>query len=130
MASSWGKPNAEHWQRGFAALSKFRAREGHCCPSRHYVEGNFQLGQWVSVQRYRKDFLPAERKRRLDAIGFVWDWRDDHWERNFAALLKFKGQKGHCCASTFTRTVISNLHGGLRRNAEKTMKCHRIGGSG
>jgi hypothetical protein len=79
MASSWGKPNAERWQRGFAALSKFRAREGHCCPSRHYVEGNFQLGQWVSVQRYRKDFLPAERKRRLDAIGFVWDWRDDHW---------------------------------------------------
>jgi hypothetical protein len=101
MASSWGKPNAERWQRGFAALSKFRAREGHCCPSRHYVEGNFQLGQWVSVQRYRKDFLPAERKRRLDAIGFVWDWRDDHWERNFAALLKFKRQKGHCCASTF-----------------------------
>ena len=62
------------WERGFAALRKFRAREGHCCPSRHHVEGKFKLGDWVSVQRYRKEFLPAERKRRLDAIGFVWDW--------------------------------------------------------
>jgi hypothetical protein len=24
------------------------------------------------VQRYRKDVLPIDRKRRLDAIGFVW----------------------------------------------------------
>ena len=98
MASSWGN---ERWEQGFAALSKFRARERHCCPSRHHVEGNFKLGQWVSVQRYRKDFLPAKRKRRLDALGFVWDWRDYHWERNFAALLKFKRQKGHFYVSTF-----------------------------
>jgi len=34
------------------ALSKFRRRESHCCPSRHHMEGNFKLGQWVSVQRY------------------------------------------------------------------------------
>jgi hypothetical protein len=54
------------WERGFAALRNFRAREGHCCPSRRHVEGGFNLGQWVSVQRYRKDVTPAERKRRLD----------------------------------------------------------------
>jgi hypothetical protein len=61
------------WERGFAALRKFRAREGHCCPSRRYVEGGFNLGQWVSVQRYHKGLLSTERKRRLDAIGFVWE---------------------------------------------------------
>jgi helicase associated protein len=91
------------WERGFAALRNFRAREGHCCPSRRHVEGGFELGQWVSVQRYRKDVLPLERKRRLDAIGFIWDWRDYLWERNFAALLKFKHRTGHCCVPTFHR---------------------------
>ena len=96
MASSWGKSNVERWERGFATLSKFRRREGHCCPSRWHAEGNFELGPWVSVQRYRKDLLPIERKRRLDAIGFIWDWRDHLWEQNFAALLTFKRREGHC----------------------------------
>jgi hypothetical protein len=96
VASSWGKSNVERWERGFATLSKFRRREGHCCPSRHHVEGGFRLGQWVSVQRYCKDLLAVERKRRLDAIGFVRDWLDLRWEQGFAALLKFKRRKGHC----------------------------------
>jgi Helicase associated domain len=91
-----GELRTLRWDRGFAALRKFRAREGHCCPSRRHVEGGFALGPWVSVQRYRKDLLSAERKRRLDAIGFVWDWRDDLWEQNFAALSKFKRREGHC----------------------------------
>jgi Helicase associated domain len=94
VASSSTKWQTERWESGFAALSKFRAREGHCCPLQPRVEGKFKLGKWVSVQRYRKEFLLPERKRRLDAIGFVWDWRDDLWEQNFAALLKFKRREG------------------------------------
>ena len=96
MQSSFSKSNTERWERGFAALSTFRAREGHCCPPRRYVEGKFKLGQWVSVQRYRKDFLPIERKQRLDTIGFVWDEFDDLWQQRFAALLKFRRYAGHC----------------------------------
>ena len=100
VASSRSKSNTEHWERGFTALSKFRRREGHCCPSQCHIDGDFKLGKWVSVQRYRKGLLPIERKRRLDAIGFVWDWRDHHWEQTFAALLKFKRRNGHCCVPT------------------------------
>jgi Helicase associated domain len=93
LASSWSIPNIERWETGVAALLKFRRREGHCCPERRHVEGNFKLGQWVSVQRYRKDFLPIERKRLLETIGFVWDCRDQ--------LLRFKRREGHCCVPTF-----------------------------
>ena len=103
MRSIWDKSNVERWEHAFAALSKFRAREGHCCPPRHHMEGGFKLGQWVSIQRYWKDFVPVERKRRLDAIGFVWDCRDQLWEQNFAALLKFKRREGHCCVPTYYR---------------------------
>jgi hypothetical protein len=115
------------WERGFAALRTFRAREGHCCPSRRHLEGGFNLGQWVSVQRYRKDLMPAERKRRLDKIGFVWDWRDNFWEQNFAALLKFKRRKGHCCVPTLHREGDLKL---LRRSAEIGTKCRPSGGRG
>lgn len=30
------------------------------------------------------------------ALGRDWDWRDHRWEQNFAALLNFKRQTGHC----------------------------------
>jgi len=102
VPTSSSKSNTERWERGFAALSKFRAREGHCCPERRHIEGGFKLGQWVSTQRYCQD-LPVERKRRLNAMGFVWDWRDQLWEQNFAALLKFKRREGHCCVPTHYR---------------------------
>jgi len=65
VASSFGKSNTERWERGFTALSKFRTREGHCCPSRRHVEGGYELGQWVSVQRYRKDVLPNRTQTSL-----------------------------------------------------------------
>ena len=90
------RSHTDRWEKGFAALSKFLAREGHCCPSRHHVEAKFKLGPWVAAQRYRKDLVPLKRKRRLDAIGFVWDWRDLLWDRGFTALLKFKQREGHC----------------------------------
>jgi len=94
-------PQDRLWERGLITLLNFKRREGHCCPSRHHVERNFELGQWVSVQRYRKDLLKVERKRRLDAIGFVWDWYDYRWERGFKALLKFKRREGHCRVPIF-----------------------------
>jgi helicase associated protein len=135
VASSFSKSNIERWERGFTALSKFRTREGHCCPSRRHVENGYELGQWVSVQRYRKDVLPIDRKRRLDAIGFVWDWRDDLWEQNFAALLKFKRRKGHCCVPTLHRESDLKLGWWVatqRRNwkemlAERRARLNKIG---
>jgi len=104
MPTGWYRANIDRWEKGFATLSKFRAREGHCLPSRYHVEGNFKLGQWVSVQRYHEDRVPAERKRRLDAIGFVWDWVNHRWEQGFTALLKFKRREGP--GRTLSRTDL------------------------
>ena len=101
MPTGWDKASIDRWEKGFAALRKFHARKGHCCPPRCYVEGKCKLGQWVSVQRYLQDRLPAERKRRLDAIGFVWDWIGHRWEQGFTALLKFKRREGHCHVPIF-----------------------------
>ena len=135
MVTSWSKSNTERWESGFAALAKFRAREGHCCPSQNHVERGFKLGQWVSVQRYRKDLVPVERKRRLDGIGFVWDWRDYLWEQYFAALLKFKRRKGHCCVPTFHKEgdlklgywVATQRRNKKEMSAERRKRLKKIG---
>jgi hypothetical protein len=102
------KTHKERWEQGLAALSKFRKRKRHCCPSRHHLEGKFKLGRWVNTQRYFKDDLSVERKKRLDRIGFVWNWREYLWERGFAALLKFKRREGHC------RVPIRHREGNFR----------------
>ena len=80
----------------FAALSKYKAREGHCRVPLRHVEGTVKLGQWVSEQRKQRDTMPAKRRQRLDEIGLVWDAPEHQWEEGFAALNKFKAREGHC----------------------------------
>jgi Helicase associated domain len=86
----------EAWNKGFAALQKFKKREGHCLVPRYHIEGAYRLGQWVSVQRYTQDSIGAKCKARLNKIGFVWSTRNLLWENGFAALERFKSREGHC----------------------------------
>ena len=89
-------PFESAWEAGFAELKKFEAREGHCRVPDDHVEGTHKLGVWVGTQRANKDTIPAERRQRLDAIGFVWDPLESVWEEGFAALEKFRVREGHC----------------------------------
>ena len=89
-------PREEAWEEGYAALTKFKAREGHCRVPALHTEGTFKLGGWVQVQRMTEETIPAERKQRLDEIGFVWDPHEIAWEEGFAALTIFKAHEGHC----------------------------------
>ena len=83
------------WEEGFATLTMFNAREGHCRVPQGHVEGTFKLGHWVTGQR-SKDTMPAERRKRLDDIGFVWVPLATRWEEGFAALTMFNAREGHC----------------------------------
>ena len=95
LGFSWD-PLAEQWEQNFAALQKFRKREGHCgVPESHQVD-RLKLGQWVRVQRSRKDRLTPDRLKRLNSLGFSWDPHAEQWEQNFAALKNFRKREGHC----------------------------------
>jgi hypothetical protein len=59
-------------ERGFAALLKFKRREGHCRVPIYYGEGKFKLGLWVSTQRRKKKVMSFKRRARLNRMGFVW----------------------------------------------------------
>ena len=118
---------ASDWDRGLAALERFRAREGHCRAPRGHVEGEFKLGSWIGRQRNAERTMPAERRQRLEAIGFEWDPLAVDWERGFAALEKFKAREGHC------RAPQGHVEGefklgswvGSQRNAERAMPSER-----
>ncbi len=90
-------PRELAWEKGFAALKQFKAREKHCRVPRRHQEGAFNLGTWVINQRNRRDALSVQRRRRLDAIGFAWTLLvRDAWEKGFAALKQFQSREGHC----------------------------------
>jgi hypothetical protein len=93
------------------------AREGHCVVPRFHVLGGYKFGQWVAEQRRREDTLSPERKKRLNAIGFIWDSNEHAWEKGFAELTKFKARIGHCRVPQFfvTRTYKLGLWVGDQR---------------
>jgi hypothetical protein len=86
------------WEDDFASLEVFAARESHCQVPIHHLEGHYRLGQWVSQQRRNENKLAPDRKRRLDALGFVWDPHDAKWMVGFASLKEFRARVGHCHA--------------------------------
>jgi Helicase associated domain len=48
-------PHESAWEEGFAALTTFKTREGHCRVPQLHIEGAFKLGAWVARQRATKD---------------------------------------------------------------------------
>jgi superfamily II DNA or RNA helicase len=89
-------PHADAWERGFAALEFFHGREGHCRVTDLHIEGDYRLGQWVRSQREKQVSMTAERRQRLDDLGFVWTPLANDWEQGFAALKEFYDREGHC----------------------------------
>jgi Helicase associated domain len=116
--SSTRSPHEIAWEKGFAALKQFKAREGHCRVPRGHQEGSFKLGTWVVNQRNRRDALSVERRRRLDGIRFVWALHGNPWENGFAALKEFNAREGHC--------LVPNDHKEGRFNLGKWVTRQRI----
>ncbi|MGI9142408.1 MAG: helicase associated domain-containing protein, partial [Fluviibacter sp.] len=74
LGFSWD-PIAEQWEEAFAALRKFRKREGHCRVPRSHLEDGVNLGGWVTKQRQKKAKLTPDRIKRLSKLNFLWKIR-------------------------------------------------------
>ena len=68
----------------------------------------------LGVTRRRRDKQSEERIRRLDELGFVWDWAwefameevwEEKWESRYAALAEFRRIHGHCRCRRSPRTM-------------------------
>jgi hypothetical protein len=85
------------WDVWYGRLKAYKDREGHCrVPVHNCKDGGHNLGAWASTQRYHKNELSSERRRRLDELGFVWDPREADWEEGFSHLKQYKERVGDC----------------------------------
>jgi len=90
-------PHEADWEEQFGELKRFKEANRHCEVPDKYPE-NPRLGNWVRHQRGARinNTLRADRFRRLDEIGFVWEKRDAAWEEMFSALTSFKSRFENC----------------------------------
>ena len=84
------------WEKRFTELLEFKKTYDHCDVPKDWSE-NPKIGTWVNNQRRnkKKGILSAERIRRLDEVGFLWDIIDSGWEDNYSELMKYYKIYGH-----------------------------------
>jgi hypothetical protein len=89
--------SGSYWKLRFKELVAFQRAHGHCRVPTQWPQ-NRRLARWVSGQRVRagKHQLAAERRRRLEAIGFTWSVQDLQWEKMFEQMAAFARERGHC----------------------------------
>lgn len=91
---SWNKLDSQ-WEDRLNELLAYKAEHGDMHVPQKWPSG---LGAWLSQQKlYEKNGeLPAERRIRLDEIGFSWDNRKPKtdWDERFNELLSYKAEHG------------------------------------
>ena len=94
---TWGAKETQ-WEEGFARLEAYVAGKGGCrVPNDHLTSDGYRLGSWVAQQRTMRTTMPADRKRRLEALpGWTWDAIETQWEEGFARLEAYVAGKGDC----------------------------------
>ena len=88
---------ADQWEEGYQHLEEFVQQKGHARVSGTYrsLDG-YKLGQWVTVQRSRRDSMSQERQERMETLtGWTWDPFADQWEEGFRQLEKYVRNEGH-----------------------------------
>jgi hypothetical protein len=81
----------------FEKLNAYKNKHGDCLVPQRYNKDR-ALGRWVPTQREmnRLNTLKAERKEKLDSIGFVWEPDDQKWNEMFEKLKAYKHKRGDC----------------------------------
>eukprot|EP00578_Thalassiosira_sp_NH16_P022992 CAMPEP_0181083980 /NCGR_PEP_ID=MMETSP1071-20121207/4453_1 /TAXON_ID=35127 /ORGANISM="Thalassiosira sp., Strain NH16" /LENGTH=396 /DNA_ID=CAMNT_0023165687 /DNA_START=255 /DNA_END=1445 /DNA_ORIENTATION=+ len=103
MSSNVDSPSAtskrdKKWNSKFAELKKYIEDHGDC----NVKAKNGPLGAWVHEQRKLakkktgKGALQADRRKRLEDIGFIFCPWEAQWDDRFKELVKYKEKHGHC----------------------------------
>jgi len=91
-------PYQAAWEKGFAVLTAYVAREGHARVPHAHIESEYKLGTWIFNRRqdHKSGKLEAGRVAQLEALpGWTWDALQAAWEEAFAALTAFVKREGH-----------------------------------
>lgn len=92
---SWA-PLEDNWNEGFEYLKKYVAEHGHARVPKALNYEYFSLGQWVGIQKFRKDNLDLKKIQLLEELP-QWSWNllEDKWSDGFEYLKKYAEEYGH-----------------------------------
>jgi Helicase associated domain len=63
------------WDRGYYYLKLYYKRENHSRVPIDHREDGYTLGSWARNQRAKRETMTDARRRKLNALNFVWDVR-------------------------------------------------------
>ena len=93
----WNSIDAK-WERCYAEAALYYEKHGSLNLAPKYVSpSGIRLGAWVENQRayYLKGELSDDKIRRLEAIGMLWEGRNDRqWLRAYEAAARYFWQHG------------------------------------
>jgi hypothetical protein len=82
------------WDTNYNLLLDFKNKHGHC---NAHQKKDKKIGKWVAYlrARYMGGFLPQDKIKQLESIGFVWDVSDAMWHSMYTDLIAYKSKHGH-----------------------------------
>jgi hypothetical protein len=84
------------FEEGVRLLSVYKdANKNLSVPNNYEIDG-FKLGIWASNLRRKKEILPQDKIRKLDALEFIWSPLDFAWGEGFKHLTNYKDSYGDC----------------------------------
>lgn len=107
LGMEWENRIGKAWDTGYQELLKYCEENGNAdVPSGYVTEDGYPLGRFVSNQRIAWKngrtgaantgrVLLAERERKLNDIGFIWEKSQQSWDRYYTAAKKFYEREGH-----------------------------------
>ena len=86
----------DQWNEGFRYLQKYVEEQGPARVPLRFKYEDFNLGSWVSTQRYTRDNLDLEKIKLLESLP-QWSWNlfEDKWNEGFEYLKKYVEEQGH-----------------------------------
>lgn len=107
LGMEWETCVGKAWETGYEELVSYHEEHGHVdVPSKYVTEDGYPLGRFVSNQRLAWKnsrmgsqatgrSLPAERQRKLEALGFIWEKSQQSWERYYSAAKAYFEREGN-----------------------------------
>ncbi|MCH5272404.1 MAG: Helicase associated domain protein [Lachnospiraceae bacterium] len=95
LGMAWGSKQDAAWEKSYEEACRYQKEYGNLdIPAAYVTENGCRLGKWLRHQREAyKTGLPEERKKKLDALGMVWEPKDP-WESKFDLAKRYYEEHG------------------------------------
>ena len=91
----WNTKQDIKWEKGYQEARNYFEKYGNLnVPSEYVSASGFKLGRWLINHREGNIKVTAERRRKLDGLGMVWE-KQDPWQVRFELAKQYYEEQGN-----------------------------------